>query len=98
MMSDGAEDRKARTGALFSGLARAYDPLGTFAHFGRQLVSVVGIEASQRVLDVASGRGAVLFPAAEHVGDLGEVVGIDLAEGMAEATNEEAARLGLSFR
>ena len=47
------------------------------------------------MLDVASGRGAVLFPAAEAVGLTGKVVGIDLAQEMAHTTNNEAARQGL---
>ena len=50
------------------------------------------------VLDIASGRGAVLFPVAERVGAGGEVVGIDLAEAMAHATREEAASRGLKLR
>jgi ubiquinone/menaquinone biosynthesis C-methylase UbiE len=61
-MSDDAEARKAQTGALFSSLALDYDPVGIFAHFGRRLVAIVGIEDGQQVLDVASGRGAVLLP------------------------------------
>jgi ubiquinone/menaquinone biosynthesis C-methylase UbiE len=35
-----------------------------------------------------------LFPAAERVGTAGEAVGIDLAEGMVQAANEEAMRRG----
>jgi SAM-dependent methyltransferase len=58
-------------------------------------VEVADIQPGQRVLDVASGRGAVLFPAAERVGDTGEVIGVDLADEMARATNDEAARRGL---
>jgi len=71
---------------------------GCFAHFGRRLVAVAGIEPGQRVLDVASGRGAVLFPAAELIGQTGDIVGIDLADEMARATNEEAAQRGLEAR
>jgi ubiquinone/menaquinone biosynthesis C-methylase UbiE len=43
---------------------------------------------------VATGRGAVLFPAAERVGTTGDAVGVDLAEGMVQAANEEAERRG----
>jgi SAM-dependent methyltransferase len=56
------------------------------------------IQPGQRVLDVACGRGAVLFPAEELVGESGEVIGIDLAEEMARVTNEEASRRGLKAR
>jgi ubiquinone/menaquinone biosynthesis C-methylase UbiE len=47
------------------------------------------------VLDVAYGRGAVLFPAAERVTLSGDVVGIDLSEEMVRATNAEAQRRGM---
>jgi ubiquinone/menaquinone biosynthesis C-methylase UbiE len=92
-----AATRKAQTRAQFNSIVADYDAAGPgcFAHFGRRLVAVAGVEPGQRVLDVATGRGAVLFPAAERVGAAGEAVGVDLAEGMAEATAEEAAARGL---
>jgi O-methyltransferase/aklanonic acid methyltransferase len=49
-----------------------------------------------RVLDVACGRGAVLFAAAEAVGPSGSVTGIDLAPGMVEATQAEILQRGLT--
>jgi O-methyltransferase/aklanonic acid methyltransferase len=95
-MQDEAANRKAQTRAAFNRLAPDYDGggPGCFAHFGRRLVEVVGVAAGQRVLDVACGRGAVLFPAAERVGAAGAVVGIDLADEMVEATRAEAVRRG----
>lgn len=97
-MSDDAATRKAQTRAIFDRIAPDYDMAGPgcFAHFGRRLVEVVGVEAGQRVLDVATGRGAALFPAAERVGPTGEVIGIDLAEGMVHITSDEAAQRGLT--
>jgi ubiquinone/menaquinone biosynthesis C-methylase UbiE len=99
-VSDDAAARKAQFQAFFSSLAPDYDAAGpgSFAHFGRRLVELVGVEPGQRVLDVATGRGAVLFPAAERVGAAGEAIGVDLAQGMVEATNAEAARRGLPAR
>src|SRR6188768_1235012 len=94
-MAESPETRKAQVASLFGGLAPEYDAGGNFAHFGRRLVEIVGVEPGHRVLDVASGRGAVLFPAAERVGAAGEAVGVDLAEGMVRAANEEAERRGL---
>jgi O-methyltransferase/aklanonic acid methyltransferase len=44
------------------------------------------------VLDVACGRGAVRFPAAERVTAAGDVVGIALVEEVVQATNAEAQR------
>jgi len=97
-MSDAAATQKAQTRAVFDRIAPEYDVAGPgcFAHFGRRLVEVADIAPGQRVLDVATGRGAVLFPAAERVGATGAVVGIDLAEGMIRLTREEAARRGVT--
>lgn len=98
-MSNDQEARKAQTKTLFNMLSSDYDSgAGCFAHFGRRLVDVAGINAGARVLDIASGRGAVLFPAAERVGVGGEVAGVDIADAMAHATSEEAARRGLTAR
>lgn len=97
-MSDDLAARKAQTRAVFNRIVPEYDVAGPgcFAHYGRRLVEVVGVEPGQRVLDVATGRGAVLVPAAERAGAAGEVIGIDLAEGMVSATNDEVARRGLA--
>ncbi len=100
MMQADANAQKARVRATFDGVAHEYDSggPGCFAYFGRQLVDVVGVAPGHAVLDVASGRGAVLFPAAERAGGAGRVVGVDLAEGMARATNSEAVRRGIGAR
>lgn len=97
-MPDDTAVRKDQTRAFFNTVAPDYDVGGSFAYFGQRLVALVGIERGHRVLDLASGRGAVLFPAAERVGETGEVIGIDLAEGMVEAANQEAIRRGVSAR
>jgi O-methyltransferase / aklanonic acid methyltransferase len=95
-----AQSRKAQTQALFNTVAPTYDRVGPsgFAHFGRELVDLIGVNPGQRVLDIATGRGAVLLPAAERAGASGEVVGIDFAESMLEATSAEIARRRLSAR
>lgn len=66
-----------------------------FVEMGRRLVKWAQIPSAARVLDVAAGRGAVLFPAAEQVGERGRVVGIDLAESMVRATAAEIYQRGL---
>jgi SAM-dependent methyltransferase len=93
-MTDNALTQKAEAAARFNRMATDFDPQGGFAYFGQRLVDVVGIEPGQRVLDVATGRGAVLFPAIERVGTAGEAVGVDLADGMVKAANAEAERRG----
>ena len=96
-MSDETASRKAQMSAIFDGIARDYDAAGPgcFAHFGRRLAEVADVEPGQRVLDVATGRGAVLGPAAERAGPTGEAIGIDLSEAMVRLTGEEVARRGL---
>jgi len=83
--------------AVYDRAAPTYDRVGArfFSHFGRLLVDRLGITEGARVLDVATGRGAMLFPAAERAGSTGCVVGIDLAPTMARHTAEEIAQRGL---
>ena len=97
-MNDDAQTLKTRSTTRFNTIAAGYDQHGAFAHFGQRLVAAVGIEPGQRVLDVATGPGAVLFAATERVGRAGEAVGVDLAENMVRAANEEAERRGLGAR
>jgi ubiquinone/menaquinone biosynthesis C-methylase UbiE len=98
-MNDATAGRKVQIRTLFNTIAPDYDAgPGCFAHFGRRLVAAAGIAPGQHVLDVASGLGAVLFPAAEQAGPTGAVTGIDLSDEMARAANAAAERRGLSAR
>jgi len=92
-----AVERKQTVAGIFHRASSTYDQVGPsfFAYFGRQLVGHAALQPNARVLDVASGRGAVLFPAAEAVDPMGFVTGIDLAEGMAQETTREAVQRGL---
>lgn len=67
-----------------------------FSHFGRRLVEIAQIPAGTQVLDVATGRGAVLYPACEAVHPNGHVVGIDLSENMLRETTQEITRRNIS--
>jgi ubiquinone/menaquinone biosynthesis C-methylase UbiE len=92
-------NRKTEVRMQFNAAASDYDAgPGAFAHFGKRLVDVAAITPGNRVLDVASGRGAVLFPAAEKAGASGDAVGVDFAEEMVRATIQDVARLGLRVR
>jgi ubiquinone/menaquinone biosynthesis C-methylase UbiE len=88
--------KKEQVAAVFGRAAPTYDNTGRFTHFGRRLVGAVSLEPGVRVLDIAAGRGAILFPAAEQVGSDGKVTGIDLSEPMVTATAAEIQRLGLT--
>lgn len=54
--------------------------------FGNRLVELADIKEGAQVLDIGSGRGASLFPAAKKAGTHGYVTGIDLSEGMVRET------------
>jgi ubiquinone/menaquinone biosynthesis C-methylase UbiE len=96
-MTENAESRKSHARNQFNTIAADYDVgPGCFGHFGRRLVAEAAIEPGHRVLDIASGRGAVLFPCSEQIAPGGEVIGIDFADEMVRVANEDAARRGIS--
>ncbi|MFH0768664.1 MAG: class I SAM-dependent methyltransferase [Chloroflexota bacterium] len=66
---------------IFDGAATSYDRVGPsiFAQFGTRLIEHVPLGPDTHVLDVATGNGAVLLPAALRVGSKGHVIGIDLS-------------------
>ena len=97
-MSVDAHDGGGDIGALYDRVASHYGHVGpaVFSYFGRRLVDATGVMRGARVLDVAAGRGAILFPAAVEATDEGRVIGIDVAEAMVQETATEIRRKGLS--
>jgi ubiquinone/menaquinone biosynthesis C-methylase UbiE len=91
---DDIAQSKKRIGGMFGRAAVTYDQVGPqfFSHFGRRIIEIAKIPAGSKVLDVATGRGALLFPAAEVVGQDGQVIGVDLSETMIQETSQELAR------
>ncbi|MES2345360.1 MAG: methyltransferase domain-containing protein [Chlamydiota bacterium] len=61
-----------------------------FNYFGERLVLLGSPSIGDKILDVATGRGAVLFPAAKLVGPKGTAIGIDLSPRMIEETTRKA--------
>ncbi|MEX1071758.1 MAG: methyltransferase domain-containing protein [Anaerolineales bacterium] len=88
-------DKKEILRGVFSRAAEGYGKIGFFQVFGKHLVEVAAIKTGEKVLDVACGRGAVLFPAAEDVGPVGQVIAIDLSDGMVQETTIEVERRGI---
>jgi len=74
-----------------------YDRVGIrqFTYYAGLLIEMLGIPPGARVLDVATGRGALLFLAADAVGPAGRVIGIDLAPNMLAQTSAEIESRGL---
>lgn len=78
-------------------VADVYDTaIPFFSVLGRRLIDALDPEPGERLLDVATGRGACLFPAAERVGADGYVVGVDLSSEMVTATADDLSRRGTS--
>ncbi len=90
-------NKKEITADFFNQVASAYDRIGPrpFSHFGRRFAELAQIPENASVLDIASGRGAVLFPAAELAGAHGRVTGIDFSDEMVRETSAEIAGLNL---
>lgn len=85
------EKQKEHIADLYHRVAPDYGHVGPnfFAFAGQHMVEHIGISDGSQVLDVAAGRGANLFPAAGKAGSQGQVIGIDLAEGMVQETTLE---------
>ncbi len=61
-----------------------------------RLLKKANLQKGEKVLDISCGTGLVTFPIALTVGSEGEVVGIDLSEGMIEKAAEETEKKGFS--
>jgi len=66
-----------------------------WAYFGQRLVDLADIPAGACVLDIGSGRGTSLFPAAQAAGPQGLVVGIEIWDEHVRGMGLEIARGGL---
>ncbi|HEX6481310.1 MAG TPA: methyltransferase domain-containing protein [Ktedonobacteraceae bacterium] len=96
-MSSDVQRQKAEITSLYSRVASTYGRVGpdVFSPIGSWLVELMHLPTGSDVLDVATGRGAILFPAAEQVGPDGQVIGIDLAEQMVLETARDIEQRGV---
>ncbi|HJT57842.1 MAG TPA: methyltransferase domain-containing protein [Ktedonobacteraceae bacterium] len=92
------QEPKTNIAGLYNRVASLYGQVGPdfFSFAARHLVERMNIGEGAKVLDVAVGRGANLFAAAEKVGPDGQVIGIDLAENMVQETKAEIERRNIS--
>lgn len=83
---------------IFDDAAVLYDRVGPsiFARFGERLVDHMPLAPGARVLDIATGKGAVLLPAARRVGPEGHVTGIDLSGAILRETERMVRAEGLT--
>ncbi len=90
--------QKNRLAGVFGRTAPTYDHVGPsfFSYFGKRLVEEAGVSPGIELLDVASGRGATLFPAAKAVGLSGRVVGTDYSWPMVHEIKREISNNNLT--
>ncbi len=92
-----AEAFKANERRAWDLCAERYDRCATpaFMPFAEKLLALARLHRGQRVLDVATGAGAVALMAAREVGPGGSVVGVDLSGSMIALAHERAVQAGL---
>jgi ubiquinone/menaquinone biosynthesis C-methylase UbiE len=78
--------------------ASTFDRAGpaVFGPFGARLVNWLLLKRGANMLDVATGAGAVLLPAARLLGAEGHVTGIDLSDGLLRQAEASARVEGLT--
>ncbi len=84
--------------ATFEEAAPRYDSSGVqlAGPIADRLVSLAGLRPGDQVLDAGCGAGAVTIRSARVVSPGGQVIGVDLADGMLRRTAAEAAGRGLA--
>lgn len=85
---------KARVAEFFDARS-GYGRSELHARMAERFLDLAAPQPGERVLDIASGTGFVAIPAARLVGDGGQVVGVDISEGMLAQAAAALAESGL---
>src|SRR5580700_8755960 len=95
-------DKAGRVGAVFESVAGKYDVMNDLMSFGvhrlwkRFALSLTGLRAGQRALDVAGGTGDLAMGLLRQVGKEGRVVLSDINRQMLEVGRDRLLDLGLA--
>jgi ubiquinone/menaquinone biosynthesis C-methylase UbiE len=83
---------------MYDRAAPIYNQVGVkrFTYFGDLLIDRLNLPEGAKVLDLATGRGSLLFAASQKVGESGHVTGIDLAPNMIALTQAEIIERGIT--
>jgi ubiquinone/menaquinone biosynthesis C-methylase UbiE len=92
-----ADRQKQQVQRIFDSLAGTYDCPATrfFPFCADRLVSYLKPRPGSKVLDVATGTGAVAVPLAQAVGPSGRVTGIDISAGMLDKAEVNIRKMAL---
>ena len=98
-MTDTSDAGKLKAEATYNAAADAFDaePLAFWDRYGRRTVERLKLRGGAHVLDVCCGTGASALPAAEAVGPKGQVIAVDLAEGLLKLGQAKADAAGLPW-
>lgn len=90
-------DLRARVISVFNLVAAGYDDpaLRFFPFCADRLIGRLNPPLGSKILDVATGTGAVALAAAQAVGQQGRITAIDLAESMLDRLQEKVAKFGV---
>jgi ubiquinone/menaquinone biosynthesis C-methylase UbiE len=82
----------------FDDIAPIYDRVGPaiYEPFGIRLVDWLPLKPGATMLDIATGAGAVLLPAARLLGAKGHITGIDLSDGLLRQAEASVRAEGLT--
>ena len=96
--NDDLHSPKSKIADLYNRVSSDYSQIGPriLDDFGQRLVELAGVSSGATILDVASGRGASLFPAIEGAYPDGRVMGSDIAFGMAHETWQDCQQRGMA--
>ncbi len=81
---------------LYTRRSDKYDRSTWHQKIAHSLVEQGQVNVGQKVLDIATGTGHCAFFAANLVGEIGEVIGIDIAPGMIEQAQNKAEEMNLN--
>jgi O-methyltransferase/aklanonic acid methyltransferase len=89
---------KAMIEQLFDDAADTYDQAGPslFTRFGTRLAEHMPLTPGMTILDVATGKGAVILPIARRVGPSGHVTGVDLSGTILQEADRAVCAAGLT--
>ena len=98
MTDDAAQQHKQRVTGVFDTIAPGYDhaALRFFIFAADRVAKTLKPQPGQKILDVATGTGAVAIACAQAVKPDGRVMAIDLSQAMLDKALQNAKRMGLA--